>query len=156
MSGQITRLVGETLYLEAQLYDLDVNAANVRIIADLVQQDGTIYTTVELTHTSKGVFLDNTEVMPNQPVVYTKYYTYELDGITLHPDYSVVEERYMRSTVPSVVINNQSVSGTVLSGPSSINGTIQSANINGTIKTVQPSVNGTLSSQKIEGTVKNE
>jgi len=94
MSGQITREVGEVLNLEAQLYDLTATMPK-RIIADLLNADGSLRGTVELTHVAKGVFVETAETMPNIDTLIVKYYTYESDGTTLSTTHEVAEDKFM-------------------------------------------------------------
>lgn len=94
MSGQITRKFGHILYLEAQLSD-GIDSFPARVISDLLLGDGSLYKTVELAHVSKGVFIESTEMMPNEPVLIVKHYVYESNGSTLKPGFGPAEDRYM-------------------------------------------------------------
>ncbi|MBE9542522.1 MAG: hypothetical protein IMF01_09405 [Proteobacteria bacterium] len=97
MSGQVTRKSGEILYLEAQLIDGEASLP-LRIIADLLNGDGSLIKTVELTHTSKGVFIEDAETMPNASILIAKYYVYESNGTTLSTVFGVSEDRFMLDT----------------------------------------------------------
>ena len=94
MSGQITRKSGEVLFLQAQLSDGE-ESLPLRIIADLLDGSGLLLKTVELSHTGKGVFVESSETMPNEPNLKVKYYVYELNGTTLKSIFGVTEDNYM-------------------------------------------------------------
>lgn len=94
MSGQVTRKSGEVLFLEAQLSDKELSLP-LRIIAELLEGDGTLIKTVELSHVGDGVFIEDTEAMTAIPVLFVKYNVYAPDGITPNLDYVVSEDRFM-------------------------------------------------------------
>ena len=136
--GQITRKYGEVLNLNAQLHDLAVSMPK-RIIADLLNANGSLRSTVELTHIAKGLFVENTETMPNIDTLLVRYYTYENDGVTLDDDYIVSEDRFMLyaaitigDSVEGLVGDNDELIGTA--DVTTIEGSIYAADeITGTI-----------------------
>jgi len=89
----IQRALNATLNMQTQLSDLEASMP-LRVFTDLLKADGTLIKTIELTHTSKGIFIDTTEIMPNEQTVYAKHYVYQNDGITLSSNYAVSEERF--------------------------------------------------------------
>ena len=86
----LIRNLNEPLNLISQLFDADASMP-LRIFTDLIKPDGTILDTLELTYTSKGIFVDTAELMPNESVLIAKHYVYKPDGVTLHPGYAVSE-----------------------------------------------------------------
>ena len=91
--GVIKRFENTLLNIETQLSDAD-RSLPLRVFTDLVKLDGTILKTIELTHISKGVFIDNSELMTNDKVLIVRHYVYFNDGITLDETYNVASDRY--------------------------------------------------------------
>lgn len=96
MSGQITRKVGEKLYLEAQIPDYLTNPT-VRIFYRLVDGAGVeLNSLTEIPLISLGAYQEDTVIMPNEPVVLAKFYVYDATGLVLQTQYGVGADRYMR------------------------------------------------------------
>jgi len=119
VSGQTTRNLGEIIYLEAQLYDEEASLP-LRVIADILDGAGVLVTTVELTHTSKGVFLDAAYVMPNEPILFAKYYVYDPDGVTPRTDdYGIVAEKFVLEedvvSVTTTIVVGDALEGELIS-----------------------------------------
>lgn len=89
----IKRFLNKALNLQTQLSDAD-RAMPLRVFTDLLKADGSLIKTIELTHTSKGVFIDNAELMPDESLVMARHYVYSNDGVTLDQNYAVGEDRY--------------------------------------------------------------
>lgn len=158
MSGQITREIGQPFYLQAQLYDLD-DSIPLRIIADVLDNDGVILSTAECTYVSKGTFVNDTAVMPNEPVVFVKYYVYEMNGTTLVSRYGVIEERYMLTTVipgggSSTIILGDNIEGTIQE-VQTLKGELDTTEIEGSLEEGD-SLTGTIDDIELEGVLDGE
>jgi hypothetical protein len=57
-----------------------------------------IGSTLTLTHLGDGVFGNDTVIMPDTPLVSARYYIFEGDGTTPHPDFFGSLELFYRST----------------------------------------------------------
>ncbi len=153
MSGQTTKTVGEILYLEAQLYDEEENLP-LRIIADILDKDGALITTIEPLHTSKGVFVDATYAMPNEPVLYVKYYVFETDGITPKTnDYGIIGEKFVLTTniISTTIVTSESVTGE-LGAEEELIGTLGEDELAGTLSE-EENLEGTTSDDILTGEV---
>lgn len=99
MSGQITRKVGEQLFLEAQIPDYTINP-NVRVFFRLTDGMGVeLKALTEILSVGQGSYQEDIELMPNEPVVFAKFYVYDATGTVLQTQYGVGQDRYMREVV---------------------------------------------------------
>lgn len=102
MSGQTEVTVGQPIYLEAQLYDEEVSLPLV-VKALVYKNDGTLLATITLTHTEKGIFVNGAYNMPDEPVLFVKYYVFENDGTTPKTDdYGIIGEKFVKRLSASV------------------------------------------------------
>ncbi len=105
----IEKAIGEALNLQAQLFDVD-RSMPLRIFTDLIRANGSLIDTIELSYTSKGVFVNTSEIMPGEQTVLAKHYVFNDDGITLNDNYQVGEDRYdIKVSVSDIAINRVSV-----------------------------------------------
>lgn len=116
---QIEVTVGDPLYLQAQLYD-EEDSLPLYIFAEVYKTDGTLLTTIELFHTSKGIFVDETYTMPNEVVLFVKYYVFGDHPSPMNPslipktdDYGIIEERYVRRLDAVITVIGEPIIGEI-------------------------------------------
>ena len=151
MSGQTEKAVGEALHLEAQLYDEETSLP-LRIIADILRANGSLITTVELTHTSKGVFVDGSYIMPDELTIFAKYYVYDPDGVTPRTDdYGIIGEKFVKrlnavvnvigSPIEGELLVAKELTGDITEICADLEGEIQDIdNLEGELQDIQPLV----------------
>ncbi len=152
MSGQTERSVDEIMYLEAQLFDEEASMP-LRIITDILDGAGALITNVELSHTSKGVFIDNAYVYPDYETVYVKYYVFESDGVTPKTDnYRIIGEKFVKRI--SAVVISETLTGS-MDHEAEMIGSLDVGEITGNIITELP-ITSSVSYEILNGEVINE
>ena len=152
MSGVTDKSTGEVLYLEAQLYD-EEDSLPLVVKALAYSGAGVLLGTFTMAHTEKGIFVQNLAVMPNEPVLFVKYYVFENDGVTPKTDdYGIIGEKFVTRVLSEVVnvigspiegevLVTTEVTGTITEICADLEGEIQDLNnLEGEIQSIEPLV----------------
>lgn len=139
MSAQSKIRVGDTLFLSAQLGDGILQVSQVRIFVEFQRPDGVlIEPRFEIFHDGNGAFMDDSKVMPDEPVIHCKYFVTESDGVTIATDRynpAIFEETFVKDLVGEIITEN--LDARVTSTACAIEGVLQSTvNLQGELQDV--------------------
>lgn len=93
----IQKNVGDKLNLSLQLHDGE-DTFPKRAFVNLYDVAGNVLgSNIELSHVGGGLFLEDTEVMPNLQTVFAQFSVKEADGTTTSVDHNESIDRYEKS-----------------------------------------------------------
>lgn len=119
--------LNDKLYLSLQLYNGPDGSLN-RVFVDLKDQDqNSIASDIELTHTSNGFFTESDELMPSVTALFAFFRVTEADGITISCDHAYHAQRYERDFTGELVQSLRPIAATII-------GEVSNSNIVGDIQ----------------------